>query len=206
MAWEAGVRVGVWMQAQAGAMQRAWRRWWLLRWSAALMLGWSGGLLGAALLMSSLGFAGMILGGAAVGSCVGGAQLWAFRSHPAGMPAARGWLVASLLAGGVAALPTAAVGVLALLHLSIGLLLMGAVYGLMLGAAQTTRLYPRYFERAWWWLLAWGVGGAACAPLTVTPLPFGLPICLTPGPLLFALLTGAAWLWLNRSETDVMDE
>jgi hypothetical protein len=184
--------------------QDSWRESWLLRWTLANMAGWSVGLIGAALLLNWFGVIGAMLGGAAAGALVGALQAWALHTHGDLTLPYRRWISVCALAGALAMLPVALLGFVALLNPNVGLLLMGAIYGLALGSAQAFILHAELDTDAGavLWVAACVAAGALCAPLSISASAAWLPVCCSPGPLVFGLITGAAWLKLPR-DSDV---
>jgi hypothetical protein len=173
---------------------RKWfRRSWLLHWTLANMAGWSLGLMVAALLVSQFGLVGMALSGVAAGGTAGFIQGIALRTHPRWQPDLRGWTLISAGGGALATLPVYLPSFLTLLNLNLGLLVMGLIFGGIVGAMQF-RVLQRDFDGAGWWILACLAGGAMCAPLSLSASSFWLPVFCSPGPLLFGLITGAAFL------------
>ena len=79
----------------------------------------------------------------------------------------------------------------AVIGLNSVLLLLGALFGGILGGTQARILYPLVYEKAGWWVLVNILAGALCAPLSLTGTAFWLPVICSLGPLAFGLLT--AW-------------
>jgi hypothetical protein len=81
--------------------------------------------------------------------------------------------------------------------------MMGAAFGLSLGGVQSLVLRHELPELPLIWLIANGFGGCLCGLFALGIPPFGLPIYCTIGPLLFGLVTAAAWnLVLNADIED----
>ncbi|QPC84397.1 hypothetical protein G4Y79_08480 [Phototrophicus methaneseepsis] len=169
-----------------------WLRWWLLRWVSLNLLAWFVGLLGFALLVAWFGLVGVPIGLLLLGLLIGVAQRYAQV-----MALSRQWLWWSM--GGVVlgALSLFLLVPIWLIHQQAGLLLMGALFGGVLGGLQAMVVQTRGLSAALAWAFANVIAGLMCAPLTFGLLGM-LPIVCMPGFLLFSLITGWAIGWVRR--------
>lgn len=169
-------------------VREIWREKWEIRWIVANSLGWSIGLLAAALLVRILGWFGAIFAGALLAGLASAAQ--SFVLLPPDLDRRR-WIALSAAGGLLITLPVYLLGLLALLYLPLGLLLMGALFGAATGAGQARLLRRSGNQQARLWIAACALAGSLCAPLTLSASSFGLPVVCAPGPLLFGIVT--AW-------------
>ena len=176
-----------------------WQRHWLLRWTVANMLGWTLALLAAVLLLQLLGIWGAIIGGAAAGAIVAYIQSLALYQMKTWAISRKRWVIAAAIGGALATIPVYLLGFVALIHLQIGLLMMGAMFGGIVGGIQYYQLNDEYEETALWWVLASAVGGMLCAPLTLNTALI-VPVLGSLGPVVFGLLTGWAVITMNRHQ------
>jgi hypothetical protein len=187
------------MQPAVQTVQQLFQQSWLLRWVLANMLGWSLGLLLAALLLTHLGIVGALTGGAVAGTIVGSLQAVALKTHPVWQPHFRAWVWYSGLGGAAATVPIYLLAFGLLLNFNVTLVLMGAVFGTLQASLQARLWWHSVDERALWWIIASAIGGAACAPLSLSAASFWLPVCFSPGPLLFGLITGVTLLKISAN-------
>ena len=178
-----------------------WRRYWLLRWTTANMVGWSLALLTAVILLRVFGLLGAIVGGTAAGAIAAYAQSFMLRQIKTWTVSHRRWILMSALGGALATLPVYLLGFVALIHAQLGLLMMGAMFGGIVGIVQYYLLNEVYDEVALWWVLASVIGGMLCAPLTFTTALI-LPVIGSLGPVVFGLCTGWALIVMNRTDYD----
>ena len=180
----------------------------LLRWTAANIAGWSVGLLAGVRIAGMLGnwggavgsIIGMLLAGAVIGLAVGIAQRWALRGLVNGeTDLMRLWLGFSVIGGmiGAASLGFTWYTVVAG---DVVFLLMGALFGLGLGWAQTRALRPDFREFTGWWIAANTLGGGLCALFSFSGFPAALPVFCTFGPVAFGLITGLLWQVMARED------
>lgn len=162
----------------------------LLRWLLANVVGWSCGLmLGSALLGWFGGVIGLLLAALALGVCAGSAQMLALTEAGFGSR----WVVFSALGSLGAVLPVFLAAFALVAGNALGFAVMGAVFGLCFGAAQAWILRLHLEQDAVvMWMLVNALGGGLCGMSALGGVPFALPVCLTPGPLTFGLLTGIA--------------
>lgn len=184
------------MQIIYQQIQALWERYWLLRWVIANMLAWWLALGIAALFLHLLGLLGALFGGAGVGLIVGAAQAYILRREKSMLPM-RHWIAFSALGGLLATIPVYLLGFVALFNLSLGLLLIGALFGGFLGFMQALILYHDHEDLAILWVIGCIVGGGLCAPLSLSASSMGLPLIFAPGPLIFGLITG--WVLYHHS-------
>lgn len=161
---------------------------WEVRWILVNSAGWSGGLLAAALLIRVAGWFGALLAGACLAALAGACQTFVL---PTAVTEKRRWIMLSAFAGLLATLPVYLSSLLALLHLPLGLLLMGALFAAAVGGAQALLLRRTSGDRAWQWVAVCALAGGLCAPLTLSASASGLPVICAPGPLIFGIVT--AW-------------
>ena len=171
------------------ALRLIWGRWWALRWIVANSIGWSAGMLAAALLVRGAGWIGALFAGTLLAAFAAGLQSAVL---PSADLAWRRWIAFSALGGLLATVPVYLLGLLALLVLPPGLMLMGAVFGAASAVGQALLLRPLSGEQAWFWVIACAIAGSLCAPLTLSASSFGLPVFCAPGPLIFGAVT--AWV------------
>lgn len=167
-----------------------WRHSWLLRWTVANIVGWLLALLTAALSMWLLGALGALLAGAIVGGIVGAFQAWALFDT-----LDRRWLGLSAVGGGLGLLPTLLLIPLSLLHFGLAAFLIGTLFGSILAACQALYLSQQVKESAYAWIPVCGVAAGIATWFSTLMMQLGVPLCLSPGTLIFALLTG--WLILR---------
>jgi hypothetical protein len=170
----------------------------LLRWVLANVAGWSLGLyLGSLALSRAGGVPGLLLAGAVAGLLAGTAQTLALRTLWT-VPLRR-WVLLSTAGGALAALPVFLALPALIAGQGVGLTIMGALFGLIFGLAQSGALRSGQ-DRAILWALANLFGGGLCALLSPGGIISGVPVCCTPGPALFGLVTGGVLLaWLRAS-------
>jgi hypothetical protein len=183
------------MQTTIQRINNFWRRFWLLRWIVANVLAWWLALGIAALFLYLFGIFGALISGAIVGLIIGAAQAHTF---PRKTVATRSWILFSALGGFLATLPVYLLGFIALLNLTLGLLLMGAIFGGILAAMQALILRHHDEDRAILWVIACIIGGGLCAPLSLTASNIALPLIFAPGPVVFGLISG--WVFVRPSQ------
>ena len=151
-----------------------------LRWTLANMIGWSGGMILGSLGLALIGgIPGVFLAGGLMGA-VAGTMQWV------AMPElSRRWMLWSAVGGTIAALPVFLAAFALIAGRGVGLAVMGAVYGLCIGWIQTLALRG---DGTFVWVIINVVAGGLCGMLTL--LPVSVPVCLSPGPMIFGLLTG----------------
>ncbi len=186
--------------------QQLFQQSWLLRWTLANIIGWSVGLLLAALLLTHFGIVGALTSGAAAGIIVGVLQAAALKTHPAWQFNFRAWVWHSCLGGAAATVPIYLLAFGLLLNFNLTLLLMGAIFGTIQASLQARLLWHIFYERAVWWVFASAIGGAVCAPLSLSASSLWLPICFSPGPVLFGIITGSILMKLFAFNQDLSDE
>ena len=154
------------------------------------ILAWSFALLVTALFIWLTGTIGAILAGALVGLFIGIAQAWMLFNADE-MQQRRRWLLVSSLGGFLGLFPAVAIGLITFFNLWLGIFLIGLMFGAVFGLLQAVYLVQLLDDFAYLWIpvcmLACGLG----ALLTVPMLTTGLPIFLSPGSIVFALLTGS---------------
>jgi hypothetical protein len=167
----------------------------LLRWTLANVAGWALGLFLGGVILGIVGsILGVVVGGALCGTVVGLAQWLVLR-----LPDKR-WLLVSAVGGGLAALPAYLSGVTLIAGPVIAYTIVGAVYGGLFGGAQWFAL--RHAE-AGWWVAINALAGGLCGGLTLGFNPLGLPVLLSPGPVVFGLLTGVVLLRLSDDGAEI---
>lgn len=164
------------------------------------MLVWSLGLYVIALCIRFFGIVGAPIGATLAGLIVGGGQSWVLKQL---LPiTARQWTGSSVLGTVLGVLPIGLlflwVLLVAVMGLNSVLLILGAIFGGILGGTQARILYPIVYEKAGWWVVANIFAGALCAPLSLTGTTFWLPVFCSLGPLTFGLLTAWALRYLLR--------
>lgn len=176
------------------------------RWLFANILGWPVALYLGSFLVSIVDspFA-IVLGGLVVGICIGVFQGWALRDSSFGQWV--GWSAVGGMAGGCltvfAGLIGLVTGILLLLSAAAGpilaLLCLGVVFGLGFGGFQAILLQRESDSRAFWWIIANAAAAGLCGVFSLPSTSLWLPIICSPGPLIFALITGLA-LWTEKNE------
>jgi hypothetical protein len=182
----------------------------LLRWTLANIAGWSLGLflgsLIAGLTVWVLGAVGakvlgrmvaLLLAGTITGTVAGAAQRWALRGVFDDVEIERRWVLLSAV-GGTLGATTLVLTWFTIILGSAGYLLMGGLFGLCFGWSQTPVLGRNFGELAAVWVIANLLGGGLCSLLSLTGVPFSLPIFCTFGPVSFGLITGAVLLRMVR--------
>jgi len=163
----------------------------LLRWTLANVAGWALGLyLGSLLLGIAGSIVGVVGGGVVAGGIVGLAQ-WFVLS-----PGDKRWLLVSAAGGGCAALPAYLSGIALVAGPTVGYFIVGAVYGGVFATAQWFALH----DETGWWIATNTLAGGLCGCLTLGFNPLGLPVLLSPGPVIFGLLTGYALMRLKQAD------
>ena len=167
----------------------------LLRWTFANLVGWALGLYLGGVMLGIVGsILGVVGGGAVVGMIVGLAQWLVLK------PPDKRWLLVSAAGGGAAALPAYLSGVALIAGPAVGYFIVGAVYGGVFSAAQWLAMSH---NNAGWWVGVNTLAGGLCGCLTLGFNPLGLPVWLSPGPVVFGLLTGYVLMQL-KDEDDEM--
>ncbi|MDQ7026878.1 MAG: hypothetical protein Q9P44_15120 [Anaerolineae bacterium] len=178
-----------------------WRRYWLLRWTVANMLAWSLALVAAVLLLQLMGLWGAILGGAVAGAIAAFIQSSTLVQIKSWTVSRKRWIIWGAVGGALATIPVYLLGFVALFHAQIGLTMMGAMFGGIIGCVQYHLLQDDYHDAALWWVLASIIGGMLCAPLTFTTALI-LPVIGSLGPVVFGLVTGWAIITMNRQPAE----
>lgn len=169
----------------------------ILRWILANMFGWSVGLFAGmtiAQISSSVlgdfigGFIGLLLAGAIVGGCVGFAQFKAIAIHTQ-------WVRYSTIGGALSIFP-ASLMYITLIFGKLGFFMVGAVFGAGFGWLQSFTLKDNT-QAATIWVIANLFAGGLCSMLSLTGMPFTLPIFCSFGPIIFGAITGYALLKLK---------
>lgn len=186
------------MQTIIQQTQFIWQRYWLLRWTIANSFAWWLALGIAALFLYLFGIWGAIISGASVGLIIGAIQATLFHNSKSVIPT-RSWILFSALGGLLATLPVYLLTFVALFHLTLGLLLMGAIFGGILGAMQALILRRHNEDQAILWVIASVIAGGLCAPLSLSASNIGLPLIFAPGPIIFGLITG--WVFIHPPKT-----
>lgn len=182
------------MQTTIQQIQFIWQRYWLLRWTIANSFAWWLALGIAALFLYLFGIWGAIISGASVGLIIGAAQASIFHNLKSEIPI-RSWILFSALGGLLATIPVYLLAFIVFLHLSLGLLLIGAIFGGVLGTMQALILRHHNEDQAILWVIACIIAGGLCAPLSLSASSMGLPLIFAPGPIIFGLITG--WVFIN---------
>lgn len=174
----------------------------VLRWTLANMLGWSLGLYAASLGLELIGgFAGVLLAGTVAGLVAASAQTLAGRRIPDWR-----WMILGAAGGVFAALPVFVATFALIAGRGVGFAVMGAVFGLCFGLAQTFALRARR-DAVVVWVLANALGGGACGIFSLAWTPLALPVFCSLGPASFGAITGFALVALHRSgEIDCGEE
>lgn len=154
---------------------------------------WSLGLYVVALCIRFLGLFGAPIGAMLMGLIVGAGQVRVLRRLLPIVP--RQWIGVSTLGVVLGTLPIGLLFLWILLVAVLGLngvlVILGGIFGGILGATQAYILRSIVYEKVGWWIVANVVAGALCAPLSLTGASFWLPIFCSLGPVTFGLLT--AW-------------
>ena len=162
-------------------------------WVLINMLVWSLGLYTIALCIRVFGIVGAPMGAILTGLIVGGGQSWILKRLLPITP--RGWMISSTLGTVLGVLPIGLLFLWILLVAVLGmnnvLLILGVIFGGILGGTQARILHPFLYEKVVWWVIVNIFAGALCAPLSLTGTTFWLPVICSLGPLTFGLLT--AW-------------
>jgi len=160
-------------------------------WVLMNVLVWSLGLYVIALCLSLFGMLGAPIGAILLGVIVGSGQSWMLKKMLPIKP--RQWTGSSVAGSLLGVLPIGLLIVWVLLAAVIGvntvLLILGAIFGGILGGLQARVLFPMIHEKVGWWVIANLFAGALCAPLSLTGASFWLPVFCSLGPVTFGLLT-----------------
>ena len=163
-------------------------------WVLMNVLIWSLGLYVIALCIRFLGIAGALIGAILLGTIVGAGQSWMLKRMLPITP--RQWTGSSVIGTLLGVLPIGLIFVWVILSAVIGvntvLLILGAIFGGILGGMQARIVYPLIYEKVGWWVIANLAAGALCAPLSLTGTTFWLPVFCSLGPVTFGLLTSVA--------------
>jgi len=175
-------------------------------WVLMNMLVWSLGLYVIALCIRFFGIVGAPIGAILAGVIVGVGQSWILKRLLPITP--RQWTNSSILGTVLGVLPIGLLFLWVLLVAFMGLnsvlLILGAIFGGILGSTQARILHPIVYEKAGWWIIANIFAGALCAPLSLTGTTFWLPVFCSLGPLTFGLLTAWALRYLLQTWDDDM--
>lgn len=183
-------------------MREIWHKHWLLRWSVVHALALPLALLIAAMMLWLLGWLGALFSGALMGLTIGTAQAWILFGRD-DFQLARRWAFYSAMGGFFGAFPAAFLAIVGLFNLALGIFLIGAAFSALLGLLQSIVLVSLLDERAYLWIPTCLLAGGIAAWLTVPFIRWGLPVCLSPGFLVFGLITGYLLLrWMNTKSTD----
>lgn len=160
-------------------------------WVIINVIVWSLGLYTIALSVRFLGIVGAPVGTLLAGLMIGAGQAWVLRVI---LPIApRQWVGHSLLGTFLGVLPIGVLFLWILLVAVIGvnsvLVILGGIFGGILGATQSRVLYPIVHEQIGWWMGINILAGALCAPLSLTGTTVWLPVFCSLGPITFGLLT-----------------
>lgn len=177
-------------------------------WVLMNMVVWSLGLYVIALCIRFFGIVGAPIGAIFTGLIVGVGQSWILKQL---VPiTARQWTGSSVIGTVLGVLPIGLLFVwvvlVAVMGLNSVLLILGAIFGGILGGTQARILHPIVYEKAGWWVIANVFAGALCAPLSLTGTTFWLPVFCSLGPLTFGLLTAWTLRYLLRTWDDELDE
>jgi len=108
----------------------------------------------------------------------------------------------SALGGALGTFPVLLVGIVFVAEWRIGFAIAGALYGLCFGWMQHFVFYDEDSDTTLLWVLANLAAGGLCGWLSFGWRPLLLPICCSPGPLLFGVVTGAALVTLLRQQNE----
>ncbi len=178
-------------------------------WVVVNVVVWSLALYAIALCIRFMGIIGAPIGTIIAGLIIGGGQAWSLRYLIPIEP--RRWLGYSVLGTVLGVLPIGLLFVWILLVAVIGLnsvlLILGAIFGGVLGGTQATILHPLFYEKVGWWIVANILAGAVCAPLSLTGTSFWLPVFCSLGPITFGLVTAGALRYIINTawEDDFKD-
>jgi hypothetical protein len=177
-------------------------------WVLVNIVVWSLGLYAIAICIRFLGIAGAPIGAILAGLIVGGGQSWVLKRLLPITP--RQWTSSSTIGTLLGVLPIGLLFLWVLLVAFMGLnsvlLILGALFGGILGSTQARVLHPIVYEKGGWWIVANIFAGALCAPLSLTGTTFWLPIFCSLGPLTFGLLTAWALRYLLNTLDDEFEK
>ena len=160
-------------------------------WVLMNVLIWSLGLYTIALCIRFFGIVGAPIGAILLGTIVGTGQSWILKRLLPITP--RQWAGSSVIGTLLGVLPIGLIFLWVILSAVIGvntvLLILGAIFGGILGGMQARILYPLFYENVGWWVVANLLAGALCAPLSLTGATFWLPVFCSLGPVTFGLVT-----------------
>ncbi|MGB1286912.1 MAG: hypothetical protein ACPG7F_10295, partial [Aggregatilineales bacterium] len=145
---------------------------WLLRWILIQIPAWGLAFALAILPVSIIGIPGLLLPGIIAGLVVGFLQRMALRTHPDlaliedNNVLQSGWLLWSSAGGCAATLFVYIAAIVLIINIHIGLLLMGAIFGVFLHGMQAYALRDIFPDSMIVWIFAGLIGGGACAVLT----------------------------------------
>ena len=165
---------------------------------------WSLGLYAIAICIRFFGIIGAPIGTVIAGVMVGVGQSWSLHYLLPVEP--RRWLTYSTISVFLGVLPIGLLFLWILLVAVIGLngvlVILGAIFGAILGGVQAFVLHPIIYEKVAWWVIANVFAAALCAPLSLTGTTFWLPVFCSLGPITFGLITAWALRYIINSSLD----
>ena len=191
------------------AVRQRFRNSLLLRWVAANMVGWTVGLIAGGYVirlpdLPTICLPLMCLIGGFAGVCVGAAQWFILRQS---LALDRRWIILSFVGVALASLPAYFLGIFLFLTSigasilgNIAALILGALVGGGLGAAQSVVLEDHMRGAGRWWIAACTAGGSICGLLSLLPILPPLPMGILLGTALYGYITGRVLLWLLKGE------
>ncbi|MEL6306963.1 MAG: hypothetical protein AAFR81_21085 [Chloroflexota bacterium] len=179
-------------------LTQTWLEYWLLRWVVANSLAWLFGMILAVAGVWLLGAWGALIAGAVLGASIGTGQAWILFTDDDRIHRHR-WILLSAIGGFCGAFPAAALSLVGFVSGGLAALLVGGMFAGILGGLQSLLLVKLMDERGYLWIPICILGGALSAWLSLLVSSWGIPIALSPGSWLFALLTG---MLILRWETD----
>lgn len=165
------------------------------------MVGWLLGLfVGSSVLAIIGGIIGLLIGGLLAGGIAGFCQWWVLRLSLHWLE--QRWIFYTALAGLLSAFPAFLLGFTSLLGMGFAGLLIGAMFGGLVGWLQGLVIRYEFEQIIPVWVLANIAAGAICGSLTLMTSASWLPMIFTPGPMIYGLVTGWMLRWLFRQQPD----
>jgi len=177
-----------------------WHNYFWLRWAIIHMVMWQLALLMAAFLWWVLGGWGVLMSGAAVGAIIGVGQSWLLFT-PDEQPLRYRWVSFSGIGGFLGMFPAGILALVGVFQLTLAAFLVGAAFAGVLGILQALILASLLDDRAYLWVPMSAFAGGLALVCLVPLVRWGVPLCLSPGFLLFGLFTGGLLSrWLDADD------
>lgn len=176
-------------------LHQLWLEYWLLRWVIGTVIGWQLGVLLAVFVLWLFGAWGVLLVGALIGVGVGTGQAWIlFAGIDNSQQERMRWILLSALGGLCGTFPAGVLALTGIFNLWIAALLVGGCFAALVGGLQVIYLLRWLDMRAYLWIGVCALGGMLSAGVTLLLSGWGVPLWLSPGSVLFGVVTGVVML------------